>query len=434
MKSTRNTVTQNYYVTKKLVGGKQKWYARFVKRDGTLTGHRSVELLYQTMEGRKDTPPIKTKSRAEQVCKLALDRNMVELGADTSIASVFIEQFWDFDGDRIRRLNARKPDSVHRDYADMMKSNFTTHAKPLLPKHLGLSQMKAHHIEAVVNRLIDEGKLANATISKIQMSMTIPLRYAYKKDLIQFDPTKNVEGLDTKPKRIRGVFTPNELKSLLSILHKGDNIHAYLATALSAATAMRLGEILALKASNIALVNEQDALVTVDEAFAKKQHYKVPKGKRVRYVPLARPIAEALLAHAKLNTNGNDLVFWSKITSEHPVSASYIGEAFKEAVAIMLEREYKCVGKLVQDGDKVDKKGEPIMILQGEVIRRERNLVFHSLRHFFVTSARGKVNDTLLRLAVGHTQESVTDGYTHEDYESVKGVADVVRNFVELPS
>ena len=57
-------------------------------------------------------------------------------------------------------------------------------------------------------------------------------------------------------------------------------------------------------------------------------------------------------------------------------------------------------------------------IRKGELIRRERNVNFHSLRHFFITRAGSLMGGdaNLLRLAVGHETQAMTDRYTHSDY------------------
>jgi integrase len=54
-----------------------------------------------------------------------------------------------------------------------------------------------------------------------------------------------------------------------------------------------------------------------------------------------------------------------------------------------------------------------ILMAYGEIARRERNLLFHSFRHFFNSTIRGTVSDDILRLQTGHTSEEMTDLYDH---------------------
>jgi integrase len=52
-------------------------------------------------------------------------------------------------------------------------------------------------------------------------------------------------------------------------------------------------------------------------------------------------------------------------------------------------------------------------LILGEIIRTERNLTFHGLRHFFNSTIRGTVPDDILRLQTGHSDEKMTDLYDH---------------------
>jgi len=89
---------------------------------------------------------------------------------------------------------------------------------------------------------------------------------------------------------------------------------------------------------------------------------------------------------------------------------------------------------MVQDGDKVDKKGNPIMIRKGEVIRRQRGVDFHSFRHYFVTWMRscGLLTDGQLRGVVGHQDSSTTDGYTHQTESNLKRIGTITNNILHF--
>lgn len=49
----------------------------------------------------------------------------------------------------------------------------------------------------------------------------------------------------------------------------------------------------------------------------------------------------------------------------------------------------------------------------GQDIRKERNLTFHSLRHWSNATLRGAVADKTLRLLTGHSSSAMTDRYDH---------------------
>jgi site-specific recombinase XerD len=65
-----------------------------------------------------------------------------------------------------------------------------------------------------------------------------------------------------------------------------------------------------------------------------------------------------------------------------------------------------------------------------EKSRSERNINFHSLRHYYVTYMRGKVADKLLQTVVGHQNAETTDLYTHETEEKLLEVGKVSSKIV----
>jgi integrase len=321
---------------------------------------------------------------------------------DSMTVEQYISEYWDFKGKRIQRKNRLNPNSIGRNHASIMSSNYTNHVKALLPKGLLLADITQSHVRAVLNSLSDSKTLANGTVAKIMVSFTTPLRDAFKEKLIQTDPTVNLESISTKGKE-RGVLTQGEFHSLVKWMGEHSDTHVLLAVVLAAATGMRQGEIRALKMNDIELINEEDALITIDEGYAVADGFKVPKGKKSRITPCPRKVAEALLDLGLKNTKGDALVFWSFDSKPGaPVSSSYLRDGYYKAL----------------DGIKID-----------ETKRESRNISFHSLRHFFITRAGALLtgNKDSLRLSVGHESQSMTDRYTHADYESMKSVANAAR-------
>jgi integrase len=59
------------------------------------------------------------------------------------------------------------------------------------------------------------------------------------------------------------------------------------------------------------------------------------------------------------------------------------------------------------------KAANRLTMAYGEIARRERNVSFHSFRHFFNSTIRGTVSDDILRLQTGHADAKMTDHYDH---------------------
>jgi integrase len=63
--------------------------------------------------------------------------------------------------------------------------------------------------------------------------------------------------------------------------------------------------------------------------------------------------------------------------------------------------------------DKEAPETKKKLLILGEIVRKERNILFHSFRHFFNSTIRGTVSDDILRLQTGHSDEKMTDHYDH---------------------
>ncbi|GHV84225.1 hypothetical protein AGMMS50212_15650 [Spirochaetia bacterium] len=64
-------------------------------------------------------------------------------------------------------------------------------------------------------------------------------------------------------------------------------------------------------------------------------------------------------------------------------------------------------------GTMLPNEAKKLTRILGEIIRRERNISFHSFRHFFNSTIRGTVSDDILRLQTGHITPEMTDLYDH---------------------
>jgi integrase len=276
-----------------------------------------------------------------------------------------------------------------------------------------LSQVSTHQIEKVVNKLLDEGRLSNASIIRIKQSMSRPIKEAYRIGLIASNPMERVESFSSQPKK-RGILTEQELGTLMTYLKQGVakgtvKNHIFLACALSVQTGMRAGEICGLHKDHIHLVDDNQGIINVCKAYAAYVGFKTPKGKRDRMVPVPRWLCEALIVNAEMNPNRNGLVFWSKITDLGPISETYLRKYYYEALD-------KALG-------------------MNEEEREARNITFHSFRHYFVTWMRGSglLSDGQLREVVGHQDSSTTDEYTHQTETTLLRIGSISNNILQFP-
>jgi integrase len=417
------------------------WYFQYGVGGGKRSSMMSVKRLVKKMGLESEYPKLKNRKMCERIVVLAYERGFLrmKLGSREKLAD-YLMDYWDFNGQRIRRKNrmvkGKGHESVSENYASIMQGYIKNHVVPRLRKDMTIEDVTPRFVRDFMHRLVDKGELANATIDKIMVAFTKPLRDAWKDDLIHENPTKLLDSIDTTPEKMRGILTRSEFQKVLVLLRAKATEHTYLAVLLAAATGMRLGEIRALSRDDITVVNEQDSILTVSKSWSVYGGEKSTKGKKVRYVPCPTWLAEKLLALGRLNSYGTTAVFWSikDAKGNPPVSSSYLRESFYKYLYDVLEEQAGVkVGTMVDDPDAVskgikDKDGKTPQIRKGELLRRERNISFHSFRHFFNTEAQALGADgDKLRLTVGHESKAMTDNYTHAEkrLDMVKSIADI---------
>ncbi|MEA5032295.1 MAG: tyrosine-type recombinase/integrase [Sphaerochaeta sp.] len=396
-----------FYIINRKVKKNKLLYVRFLNRDGNLGAPLSVTALAHKI-GYPKTEKITKKREAERVCAIALERGLVKTIKLKQTFIDFVKDYWDYDGKRVQRKIRLKPNSIGKSHCYTMATLFTLHAVPYLPENADISEITRRDLQHVLNKLVDNTKLANSSIHKVMMSMTVPLHYAYQNDLILSDPTKNLDPIDQRGKE-KGILTPSEFKAVISWMEINSPPHVLLATILAAGTGMRMGEVRALRTDDISIVNELDAIIRIDESYTDLDKFKPPKSRRTRLTPCPRKLADALLALAAQNPNGGNLVFWAVKCGgpNTPIAPNYIHDGLYKAFHTALKMD--------------------------EEERKRRNITFHSLRHYFITRAGSMngINRDTLRLTVGHESVAMTEHYTHADYESMKAIAEASRHILE---
>ncbi len=436
MSSELNGVVKsmNYYLTKRKKATRSYFYVNFTdpKDSRKVLLSTSVELLRRKYGDRSKIPVTRSKE-AYLIVERSIAEGLININKEITFFNEYVKDFWDFEhSDYIRRRNLKSPNSIGKDYAQLMLSNFKNHAERHLPANLKIHEVNAFHIEAVVDQLLDEGILSNATIQKVVQCMAVPLKEATRKKMIAHNPMDGVEPLSSSPKE-RGIYTIEELLNIMEYLYRkgtvgitemrpvrGPNktviekpfnvktdLKPYLAVALAAYTGMRSGEIRALTTEQVQIIDDKYGIITVDRAYNNYAGIKSTKGKKTRRVPLPRHLCVAILDEANKNPHkGGALVFWSKTSPTNPVASNYIIKHFYKALYFIGITEQQ---------------------------RKERNIDFHSLRHTFNSVLRGKVNDKMLRSVIGHESSKMTDHYTHDTIEGLIQVGNTVISLFEEP-
>lgn len=429
--------------------GKKFFYVKFVDDEtGKQLSPKSVEVLRKKL-GISDRHHITKRPEAEYIVQKAIEKGLD--GVSNNIDPLFIDyllSFWDWEkSPYIERMNAGGQIRVGKDYVSNNAGNIKNHierfresytVKNLLGEmitkqgflnDLRCSQLKRTHIKDMQEVIIRE-KGVNIW-ANCKRALSVPIKELIRDYTLLIDPMTNINDIPVSTKSSVGTLTKREMEKLIismfNDVNKGhifyinrgskkgtkqvegtfklDN-RVYLASVLSAFTGMRKGEILGLKVGAIRYPNNDDkfeteAIIDVKEAFAKKQGFKTPKNRKTRKVPVPKWLADDLIKFAMTN----------------PKLAEQIGQKTEKNEKEIIENSlvfYSDYSNKPYDPKTIDKwfNRELCQIGIDETERRNRHLVFHSLRHFFNTEAIALVGADITRVIMGHSDSNaMTERY-----------------------
>ena len=250
-------------------------------------------------------------------------------------------------------------------------------------------------IETWLERLVDRKRLSNKSADNILSILSVMLEEARRQGLAKTNPCREVRPF-AKDMKVRGIFTIDEARRLLTTPSLWDNPVAYAASLLAACTGMRLGEVRALRACDI-----RDGYIHVEHSVDLHGNLKSTKTGDVRDLPLPPRIMGELL-DLKKHVGPEEKLF---SVAGKPVSSELIRDGLYRAMARMGVTEEE---------------------------RRKRNITFHSWRHFLNSQLLSHgINESKTRKITGHSTESMTEHYTHFLVKDFEDVLQITEDIVE---
>lgn len=292
----------------------------------------------------------------------------------------YAEQYWDLEKSDYFKMKKWKSSSpINPDYLRYNYNYIIKHAKPYFKKTL-IKDVKTRDIDNYLFYLLSKHKnYSPNTLNKIIYAVTKPIKYAYEHgDLAPNPSIGNLTSRLSQPGKKRGCFFEEEIKALLNLEwedHKYKTIFK-----LAALCGMRLGEIKALKIKNV-----YEKHLTVCHSWSNSMGIKCTKNGKERIVPLVDNLSEDLYKLGKTCSPMDDLLFHGRDRMK-PLSSRAIEQALYSAM-------------------------ELIGISKEE--RIQRNLVFHSLRHFANSNLLQWMGSENVRLIMGHSSQAMTEHYSH---------------------
>ncbi|MEX2443447.1 MAG: site-specific integrase [Alkalispirochaeta sp.] len=240
-----------------------------------------------------------------------------------------------------------------------------------------------------------QAKFSANSVNKVMKTLkTVFTEALYRQD-IESNPAAGIGNIKYEKSEL-GIFTVNELFSFFpaSSLGPWKDSYDYTCFLIAATTGMRRSEILALRWQN---VDFDSAFVHVVEAWKDPHELGKPKWNKTRVVPISTRTVESLKA---LKAN-------SKTPEPEDLVFSYAdGQRF--GGTWWQKRFRKAMGK-------------------AQIDWATRNLKPHSFRHTLNTLLRNAGQDPAkIRAALGWSDESIQENYTHWQIEHLKGQAQII--------
>jgi integrase len=359
------------------------WYARIwdteekkyhahslgIAVEGKRERRREAEEAMRLLEARFQADKAEAAKQAERHNPLA----------DAPLLS-YAEDFWRDDGEyaKEKALVEQSPVSAHYLFSNRRLVKNKAAPYPGF-EGLTLGGLTKTHLRQWKLWMAEQGT-SGRMINGALLSLRVPVRRAFDDDVIPVNPFAGVKQAAHKEKR-RGILAPAEIRRLVE--SPITDPYTRLAVYLSLYCSMRMGEVRGLLWGDMS-----DGVIHICHNWQEKEGIKGCKLGSEGYVPMPRTVAELVNRVYGLAplTGPEDFVMGQK--PYHPVSREFLWEALRTELA----------GIGITEEERV-----------------KRNIVFHSLRHSFVTACRvAGLTDFETMALSRHKDRKMLERYTHE--------------------
>jgi integrase len=345
----------------------------------------------ETFTSRKIITTIKsaelTPKDAMQIVKSLQERGLISgtfiktTSTESELFCDFISRLWAWDSPFIREKIAynHKISKRHcKDMVDLYRRHWDEKFK-----NVKIGEIKREDLKNHLMHLKDNG-LSVSTLNQTLNVIAAPMSWAYREGLITSNPTSGIKRFSGNGKR-RDILTTDEIRILNSL--EWQDVKGKLAFLVSLTCGLRLGEVAALRLKDIG----EDRLY-VRHSWARVEGLKSTKNGEERETPLLPELRDALKNLAESNPweqGENAYIFFSPVQNK-PINTKALSEKFTHAL--------NTIG--------ID-----------ESTRKERNIVFHSLRHNFTKSLSSHIDQQTAMRATGHKTAAMFSHYADHKTE-----------------
>ncbi len=365
--------------------GRPVYYARFHNDDGSWTAGCSTGQTVRSLAEGWATAEVRRRQAEVQEGEQAPP-------ADTAFAAFAGKDFFSYEGRWALDKRASGKRLSPRQCLEK-RQTFDKHIIPIL------GQMKLHEINRAVlkdfrNAMYQDG-YSGSTINRALDCIRAVLEAAEDENRIEAVP--RIDRAASRPTE-RGIPTTDEFRQIFAA--HWEDLRAYYASALAAVTGCRMGEVLALRRSN---VDASRLLVSVARSYdsAKRVICMTTKNGKSRAVTIPPVVCHGLerLAAGNPHPASDPLIFWSEKTPDKPCDYKLVTRGL-----------YRALSQIGIDADE----------------RRRRHLSFHSWRHWLNSQLiEAHVPPEKIRMVTGHSSSEMTLLYYHTQVDAMADVRDV---------
>ncbi len=309
-----------------------------------------------------------------------------------------LTNFWDFENSEyVKKRIARGYDIKQRNCKEklgIVKRYWATY----FDSTRTVQSLTARELDEFLLYLRMEKGLSADTVNKTMTAGNMPFEFLIKEGLIDSNPLASVERFKVTSKK-RGIPTESEMIKLMALDWDWTDSVYKLAFKVAALFGLRAGEISGLQVCDVDINAD---LLYIRHSWNDVDKLKDTKNGDDRTIPIEHGVAVELLNNARRNPDYSDtsFIFWSPKVNGQPIWPSSFEDDF-----------YMAMRKIGISEEQ----------------RKERNIVFHSLRHYCATQIAQRASLDIAMKILGHRTEEMTRLYSeHETQVKLNNAKEVL--------
>ena len=297
-----------------------------------------------------------------------------------------LTSFWDFENSEyVKKRIARGYDIKQRNCKEKLGIVRRYWAK-YFDADRTIQSLTPKELDEFLLYLRMEKELSADTVNKTMTAGNMAFDFLVKEGLIDSNPLASVERFKVSSKK-RGIPTETEMRQLMTLDWDWTDFAYKLAFKVAVLFGLRAGEISGLQVCDVDVVGD---LLYIRHSWNDVDKLKSTKNGDDRTIPIEHEIAVELLNNARRNPEYSDtsFIFWSAKVAGQPIWPS----SYEDDFYIAMQK-----------------------IGISEEQRKERNIVFHSLRHYCATQIEQRTSLEIAMKILGHKTEEMTRLYSEHE-------------------